>query len=72
MDALSLICLILCVGCATDKNEKFAGIIAVRDPGSEIKLKFCSVGIDLDTPFLSDQSVSNLPEYWFSGISNIF
>jgi CubicO group peptidase (beta-lactamase class C family) len=50
-NVLPLICLILCVGCATDKNEKFAGIIAVKDFGSEIKLKFCSAGIDLDTPF---------------------
>jgi hypothetical protein len=50
-NVLPLICLILCVECATDRNEEFAGIVAIKDSSSEIRLKLRSTGIDLDTPF---------------------
>jgi CubicO group peptidase (beta-lactamase class C family) len=45
------ICLILCIGCATDKNEEFAGIVAVKNSDSGMKVKLSSAGVDLDTPF---------------------
>jgi CubicO group peptidase (beta-lactamase class C family) len=42
---------VLCLGCAPNEDKKFAGIVAVKNSGSKIKLKFRSINIDLDTPF---------------------
>jgi hypothetical protein len=49
--SLLFVCLILCIGCASDRSEEFVGVVAAKDSSSEIRLKLRSIGIGLDTQF---------------------
>ncbi|MDR0595618.1 MAG: beta-lactamase family protein [Puniceicoccales bacterium] len=58
LHVLAFLCVLFSVACSNihktnlDNISEVEGIVAVKDADQSVKLKFCSKGIDLNTPFL--------------------